>query len=292
MLESRDYMRRERPPTVPWQFEWSASLLLMVALVVAFVGQQASASYAGLTVDRYLALTANGLKAGFVWQLLTFQVLHASAWHLIFNLLGVWVFGRAVESHLGVKQFLWLYSGSGIAGGVLQSILSFSFPAQYGGPVYGASAGVCALVAAYCMMDPNAELRACFIRAKYFLMITLAGAVLLALAAPDKRIAYAADVGAMLAGMAWVRWGIGPRLFHWSPLKARQRERELVRAASIRGRPWRQGPLDQDSDMPSEEFIAREVDPILEKISAHGIQSLTERERRILEAARQRMVKR
>ena len=39
----------------------------------------------------------------------------------------------------------------------------------------------------------------------------------------------------------------------------------------------------------SDEFIRREVDPILDKISAHGIQSLTERERRILERARQRM---
>ena len=46
------------------------------------------------------------------------------------------------------------------------------------------------------------------------------------------------------------------------------------------------------TDLPSEEFISREVDPILDKISAHGIQSLTERERKILEAARNKMAKR
>ena len=40
------------------------------------------------------------------------------------------------------------------------------------------------------------------------------------------------------------------------------------------------------------EFISREVDPILDKISAHGIQSLTDRERKILEAARAKMAKR
>ncbi len=39
----------------------------------------------------------------------------------------------------------------------------------------------------------------------------------------------------------------------------------------------------------SEEFIRREVDPILDKISAHGMQSLTEKERRVLERARERM---
>ena len=48
-----------------------------------------------------------------------------------------------------------------------------------------------------------------------------------------------------------------------------------------------------DIDEPgATDFISKEVDPILEKISAYGIHSLTERERRILEAARSRMEKR
>ena len=41
-----------------------------------------------------------------------------------------------------------------------------------------------------------------------------------------------------------------------------------------------------------EEFISREVDPILDKISAQGLQSLTPREKQILEAARSKMDKR
>lgn len=45
-------------------------------------------------------------------------------------------------------------------------------------------------------------------------------------------------------------------------------------------------------ELPPDEFLSREVDPILDKISAHGIQSLTERERKILEAAREKMAKR
>jgi predicted DNA binding protein len=44
--------------------------------------------------------------------------------------------------------------------------------------------------------------------------------------------------------------------------------------------------------LPAGEFISKEVDPILEKISAQGIQSLTDRERQILEAARNKMAKR
>jgi hypothetical protein len=45
-------------------------------------------------------------------------------------------------------------------------------------------------------------------------------------------------------------------------------------------------------DLPADEFLIREVDPILDKISAHGIQSLTDRERKILEAARSKMANR
>jgi hypothetical protein len=55
----------------------------------------------------------------------------------------------------------------------------------------------------------------------------------------------------------------------------------------------RQKPTPTDlEDIPPGEFISREVDPILDKISAHGIQSLTEHERKILEAARSKMAKR
>jgi len=63
--------------------------------------------------------------------------------------------------------------------------------------------------------------------------------------------------------------------------------RELV---PIPKRNWRKPK--KTEEVPSSDFISREVDPILEKISAHGIHSLTDRERQILENARSRMAKR
>jgi hypothetical protein len=45
-------------------------------------------------------------------------------------------------------------------------------------------------------------------------------------------------------------------------------------------------PTESEED---EDFVAREIDPILEKINAQGIQSLTDRERRALERARERI---
>ena len=69
-------------------------------------------------------------------------------------------------------------------------------------------------------------------------------------------------------------------------------ERELVKAASVKVTKWSRPKNKSIEELPPEEFISREVDPILDKISAHGIQSLTERERRILQAARDRMEQR
>jgi len=44
-------------------------------------------------------------------------------------------------------------------------------------------------------------------------------------------------------------------------------------------------------ELPPEEFLSREVDPILDKISKSGIGSLTASERRQLDRARNRLLK-
>jgi hypothetical protein len=66
----------------------------------------------------------------------------------------------------------------------------------------------------------------------------------------------------------------------------------LIKAVSIKIPKWPQARTEGPGELSQEEFISREVDPILDKISQHGIQSLTERERKILEAARNKMAKR
>ncbi len=298
MLENRDYMRSERQPGMPLHFHWSATVSLMVVITLAFALQQINGVYIGWPVGRYLALTSEALRHGFVWQFLTFQFLHVGLWHLVCNLIGIWFFGRYVEERLGSTAFLKIYFLSGAIGGVFDAALGALLPGTFGlVPVVGASAGVFGLLAAFAALEPDAQILLFFflpIRAKYLLIGGAVIALFFTLVPADPGIAHAAHLGGLVTGFVYVRYGseLRYRFAHWRPLQARQRKRELVRAASIRGRPWRQGPLDQDAEMPSEEFIAKEVDPILEKISAHGIQSLTERERRILEAARQRMVKR
>lgn len=96
-------------------------------------------------------------------------------------------------------------------------------------------------------------------------------------------------------GVAYIRRGIGftqSSLSEWNPLRRKLRRERMIKAATVKlPRFGRQAKLEETTELPSEEFMSKEVDPILEKISAHGIKSLTERERQILQAARARMSK-
>ena len=66
------------------------------------------------------------------------------------------------------------------------------------------------------------------------------------------------------------------------------RPRELARTRRA-GRAWPATRPPTIEELPPREFISKEVDPILDKISAQGIRSLTEKERKVLEAARKRI---
>ena len=60
-------------------------------------------------------------------------------------------------------------------------------------------------------------------------------------------------------------------------------------SGAMRRRKWRKPRVVDAAEVDEGDFISREVDPILDKISKQGIQSLTERERRILDKARSKM---
>jgi len=294
MLENRSYMRQ--PDDAPRRGV-SATILVLVATLAVFILQEINAAYGTFSEWRYFALSTEGLKNGYLWQLLTFQFLHAGPWHFVCNMFGLYVFGRAVEESIGKKHFLLLYFGSGIAGGILQSVLGFLFPSLFGMWVLGASAGVFGLIAAYSTLDPDREILAYLvlpIRAKHFLWIAAAIAIFYILVPSERHIAHGAHLGGMLAGVVYIRWIIRAEFSLRMPGRflPRRAPQPLVKVRSSAKSPWQKSRNEGVANAQPDEFISREVDPILDKISAQGIHSLTERERKILEAARARMGRR
>jgi membrane associated rhomboid family serine protease len=294
MLEDRYYMRSEERSS-----RYSASVILMIALIGAFALQQIDRVYIrNFNSSEVFALSVEGLRSGWIWQLLTFQFLHAGLFHLAFNLLALWFFGRPVEARLGTANFLKVYFAGGVFGGIVQTALAWIFPGYFGlAPVMGASAGICALIAVFALMEPEAIIILLVfpLKAKYLLAIETAIAAFFTIVPSQDGVAHAAHLGGIATGFVFLKWGLDASWrFNWHPFRTRARRRELVKAATIKPGFWKtkNSKIPAAEQVEPEEFISREVDPILDKISAHGIQSLTPREKQILEAARAKMEKR
>jgi membrane associated rhomboid family serine protease len=288
-------MRREYRFGPAFEFRWSATTILMAVIAVFFCAQQVVPLR---FVEDYLALSAGGIKRGFVWQLLSFQFLHAGLLHFLFNLMTLWSFGQVLEHRLGARRFLWVYFLAGVSGGALQTALALALPTVHGGFLFGASAGICGLMAVFCRLEPDVPIFPFFMKARYVLWLLVAISVVFIVFPIGPRFSHSAHLGGMLVGVLWVKlgWHHDYVVLPWERWRARlrrskpaRRQPELVSTAVQQGKGWRTSPVAVAPEPGPEEFISREVDPILDKISAHGIQSLTEAERKVLEVARKKM---
>src|SRR5512138_782292 len=115
MLEDRPYMRNSL-----FGPRLSVTAMVLIANVAAFALQWSLLHFFKFPVDHYLALSIEGLRHGYVWQLLTYQFLHGGLIHLLLNCFVIYFFGREMEYVLGARKFLMLYFASGVAGGLLQ----------------------------------------------------------------------------------------------------------------------------------------------------------------------------
>jgi membrane associated rhomboid family serine protease len=306
MLDDRSYMRDPM-----YGSRRSMVLNIIIALAICFVIQNLLLFYSSfgslvrgadgnvyLKLFYYLGLTPYTIGKGWLWQLVTFNFLHApfgagGFFHILFNCWAIWVFGQAIEEAIGPRKTLALFLVTGIAGGVLQSLGMLFLPTHFGSGAVGASAGVFGLIAAYAAIFPARQITMLLffvlpvtITAR-FLLIFSGLVALFGILVPSGNVAHGAHLGGLLAGLAFVRWGLQNE---WSMPRLPSFRRPKVFVHTRQASTW--PARTPKTDMPSDEFISQEVDPILDKISAHGIQSLTERERKILEAARAKMARR
>jgi len=303
MLEDRDYMRDR-----PLHITWSITTVLTVALVGIFALQCINDVYLHTPVEYWLALTPACFEQGWVWQLITFQFLHANLWHIAGNLIVFWWVGHFVENVLGKQRFLVALFGCGAVGGILQGLLMIVFPMHFGNSVVGASAGVAGLFAIFALLEKDSEVRLYFIlpvRALALLWVFGIVSLFFTLVPTPREMgmAHAAHLGGILAGIAWVKlgwhrdyvqlpWkGLFSRFWGWQSSLNHRRKDGLITPPAGKRSSRRLAADKPDEDLSTDDYLQKEVDMILDKISAHGIQSLTAHEREVLEKARAKMAK-
>jgi len=317
-LYDRDYMR-DLPPrrrtARSWLPQWTAlHWIVAVNVAVFFVQHVLGAGWApDATVFNTRGFPRGGasldaLRDGRVWTIVTSLFVHQGPVHLVVNLVAIWLAGSRVLSLLGSRAFLQIYFVSGLVGLALQLAVAYFFMGRTDFTIIGASACALGLVLAFAALMPHESVTTMLyfivpvnITMRHLGMVigglnaTLGVTGLVWHDAPWAGSACFAHLGGAVAGWYYVRllgYGGQPmtyeQLWKQQPVsRPRTQRREVARVRRSRAAP----DADLEAGLRRQQGpgrvspVVEEIDPILDKISTHGIGSLTDQERRQLEAA-------
>ena len=293
-FSDRGYYRSE--PSSSFLQEWTGVLTIIVANIAVWVANLLGANE--FPVNRFLALEGDLpqhlLKA---WELVTYGFVHDSQnpWHLVFNMLALWFFGREVEEIMGRAEFFRFYVTAIVLAG-----LAWLVSVQVGQPLQaprmflvGASGAVMAVLAVFIWYFPRQTVLlwgvlpvpAWALGILYFVS-DVQGA-----ATGGGNVAHVAHVAGAIFGLlyAWRGWQLGELTNVLATF--RRRRMRVVRPDDDATSPRRPpAPPREASRLDAD--LQQEVDRILEKISRSGESSLTSAERDTLTQASRRLKER
>ena len=275
------------------QSDWTAVITLIIANVAVWVLNLLSDGLFGGRnfINNVLALRGD-LPEHLLecWKLVSYGFTHdaTSPWHLAFNMLAIFFFGRAVEQVLGKAEFYRFYFvaivASGLAWLISVNVFSDGFVPPDRTYLIGASGGVMAVLAVFVWYFPRQEVLiwgilpvpAWALGILYF-VTDIQGAT-----QGGGNVAHVAHIGGAVFGLlyAWRGWSLSGLSDLGGRLRQMRRRFKIVR------------PDDDDDSSRStkedERSLQLRVDQILEKISRSGESSLTDEERGTLTRASRR----
>lgn len=272
----RLYGRKYSLKTQHWAQHQRLVLLTLIGVNVAFFVTQLflDAFQPGFVRD-YLALSGRGIRDAYSWEFFTAIFLHYGPWHLLGNMLVLYLLGRDLECILGSRHFLYLYLAGAIAGELGHLFL---MPSDC--ILLAASGGVAAVLVAYATILPELELTAMMLfmpirlKAKYLAYGAFVVAVVLVFFDRRGTVVHSAYLGGCAAGWLYAHLlGFGRPSFLQRFLRHQRSETKRYEQMSL------------------EQLMREEIDPLLEKISRQGIISLTRSERRTLSKARDKILR-
>jgi len=228
------------------------------------------------------------------WTLITYFFTHINFFHILFNMLFLYWFGRLIHEFLGDKRVISLYVLGGIAGGLLY-ILLYNLLPQFKGLteftfMLGASAGVFAIVVGAAVFMPNYTLYLLLfgpVRIKYIAIFYI---LLSFFSIPGANAGGSiAHLGGAAIGFFFIRQlqkgnDLGSWIFRvtgfFKSFFVRQ-PKIKVSYSSGKARPHQGGVKDKkkkSSPAPDQ----AEIDSILDKISQSGYESLSKAEKQKL----------
>ncbi len=211
-----------------------------------------------------------------IWRLFTYSIVHTEPWSILWNMLGLYFFGRTVEDKYGPREFIRIYLMLTLTAALVWLGLDAGYTEL---PLFlaGAFPAVLGFLVLFCLDDPKATVIFIFVPMPAWLLgaIFIGFDIFGVLNGGATWITPAAHLSA--AAMAFFYFRSGINLGNLFPSKLPRLNRPKLRIH------------DPEAE---ERQLARQVDAILEKISRDGEASLTKQERRTLEQASRRYQRR
>ncbi len=290
MIYDRPYMRDAQPASN------SLIKMLLVANIAVFVFQ----SILGKHFPTGIFALQNDTWWRQPWSILTYSFLHRPVgfpWHILFNMLMLYFFGKALEQSLNTKQLATLYFGSVVAGAILWIATNASQPVL--SRLIGASAGTVGFLIYFCIIRANQPITFLlffvlpvtlkpkwiawftFLFALYFFFTEeLPGNV------TSSSVAHSAHLGGMLGAVLFYRFAMGYKFsFSGFGNLSTPFGKSSTSSAQRKHRPVQPSKYTVNTKA-SRDHLQKEVDRILDKINEHGFGSLTQQEKRTLDQAK------
>ncbi len=179
---------------------------ILFTTIGVFLFQLLAQVLAGVRLERLFGLVPYDVTHHlFLWQPFSYLFLHGGFWHILFNMLALWMFGSRLEWLWGTDKFLRFYFVTGVGAALCSTIVS----PQSTIPIIGASGAIYGLLAAYGLLFPDETLLLYFvipIRAKYFVLILGLITFWSSFTASGDGVAHVAHLGGMLFGWGYLKW--------------------------------------------------------------------------------------
>ena len=294
-LYDRDYGRYDSD--TPWDRAQRSSrskaiMLIVITVAVFFIDMLFSSrddegSIRSFLMPWFGASSATLTRPWLIWQSLTYGFLHdvRGIQHVLFNMIGLFFFGRAVEQRLGGQEFLRFYLVAMVTGGIVGALtfLLQGYTPEQGAYVVGASGAVIATTLLFACYYPHSEILLMFVIpvkawvvAVLFVVSDIAGAmgILSGMAPGSANTAFTVHLAGAAFGLLYFfrRWNL-----RWLDLG------RLSNVSGQLGTPSRRMELKLHDPEKKLRQEAEEADRILAKIHQSGESSLTSAERKTLE---------
>ncbi|HEX4999234.1 MAG TPA: rhomboid family intramembrane serine protease [Terriglobia bacterium] len=190
---------------------WSPVVrILIITCVIVFLLQNFARIAGGLgTFEQIFGLSARDVtQRFFLWQLVTYIFLHDGVFHILFNMLALWMLGSDLERTWGGREFTRFFFICGIGAGISTVFLETLFGQN--STTIGASGAIYGILLAYGMHFPNRIIYLLIfpIPAKWFVVL-MGGLAFFSALGPSSGVANVAHLGGMLFGFLYLKFWKG-----------------------------------------------------------------------------------